>query len=229
MTTVLDSTTSKLSADNIDDLVYACRTNDVDWLKEYIPRWAGQLNTTNSEIVKSAVDMDEDGMGSRACLLHYPAANGNLDLVTYLLETLSVGESSGTTETNDEDMGHSTATTTQEQPARHQADLVNHQNVSGNTPLHWAALNGHLEIVKALVQAGADPTIVNEAGRDAVVEAEYSSKESAAECANWLLKECESLERGAHGAQASEGQPCPEEHDKIDADVEQTQINGDSG
>ena len=229
MTTTLESANIKLTADTIDDLVYACRTNDLDWLKEYIPRWAGQLKTTNAEIVKSAIDMDEDGMGSRACLLHYPAANGNLELVMYLLESLSVAQSSRSTETNDKDMDHSTSTTTQEQPARQQADLINHQNVSGNTPLHWAALNGHLEIVKALVQAGADPTIVNEAGRDAVVEAEYSSKESAAECANWLLKECESLERGAHGAQASEGQPCPEEHDKIDADVEQTQINGDSG
>jgi Ankyrin repeats (many copies) len=29
--------------------------------------------------------------------------------------------------------------------------LVNHKNVSGNTPLHWAALNGHLSCVKALM------------------------------------------------------------------------------
>jgi ankyrin repeat protein len=34
--------------------------------------------------------------------------------------------------------------------------LINVQNEQGNTPLHWAALNGHLEVVKALVQNGAD-------------------------------------------------------------------------
>jgi ankyrin repeat protein len=34
--------------------------------------------------------------------------------------------------------------------------LVNVRNEQGNTPLHWAALNGHLEVVKALVSNGAD-------------------------------------------------------------------------
>jgi ankyrin repeat protein len=30
---------------------------------------------------------------------------------------------------------------------------VNSQNEQGNTPLHWAALNGHLEIVQLLVSS----------------------------------------------------------------------------
>jgi ankyrin repeat protein len=34
---------------------------------------------------------------------------------------------------------------------------INSQNEQGNTPLHWAALNGHLEIVQLLVSShGAD-------------------------------------------------------------------------
>ena len=55
------------------------------------------------------------------------------------------------------------------------ASVVNHRNHSGNTPLHWAALNTHLECVKALVEAGADISIKNDAGLDAVFLAERSA------------------------------------------------------
>ena len=58
---------------------------------------------------------------------------------------------------------------------------MNHRNHSGNTPLHWAALNTHLECVKALVEAGADVTIKNNAGHDAVFLAERAAWSAAAE------------------------------------------------
>jgi len=38
------------------------------------------------------------------------------------------------------------------------------QNASGNTALHWATLNGQLDAVKLLVEAGADVTVCNQAG-----------------------------------------------------------------
>lgn len=53
--------------------------------------------------------------------------------------------------------------------------LINHRNHSGNTPLHWAALNTHLECVKALVEAGADISVKNDAGLDAVFLAERTA------------------------------------------------------
>lgn len=53
--------------------------------------------------------------------------------------------------------------------------FVNHRNYSGNTPLHWAALNTHLECVKALVGAGADLGVKNDAGHDAVFLAERTA------------------------------------------------------
>jgi ankyrin repeat protein len=52
---------------------------------------------------------------------------------------------------------------------------VNCRNNSGNTPLHWAALNAHLECVKALVEAGADLDVKNDAGHDAVFLAERTA------------------------------------------------------
>lgn len=58
--------------------------------------------------------------------------------------------------------------------------MINYRNNSGNTPLHWAALNTHLDCVKALVEAGADIGIKNDAGHDAVFLAEraaWSSEE----------------------------------------------------
>lgn len=187
------SSSFKLSVDNVDDLVYACRTNDLDELRQSVSQLASHHSASEANIISSAVDVDEDGLGSRACLLHYPAANGNLEMVNYLLEVLKA-QSPETPSTNGVN-GHE----------RVVIRLTNHQNVSGNTPLHWAALNGHLEVVHALVRHGADPTIVNGAGRDAVVEAEYSSKENATECATWLLKECEVLENGTGAGQYGNG------------------------
>lgn len=71
--------------------------------------------------------------------------------------------------------------------------LINAANEAGNTALHWAALNGHLDAVKALVQCGADVTIINQAGHDAVFEAEINDKSAVVD---WLLGAVEELEKG---------------------------------
>ena len=81
---------------------------------------------------------------------------------------------------------------------------LNLQNASGNTPLHWAALNGHLPAVQLLMEAGADPTVTNKAGKDALSEAEAAEKN---EVAAWLITEAKgsqsvvgsSLEQDAGG------------------------------
>ena len=57
-------------------------------------------------------------------------------------------------------------------------DLVFQKNEQGNSPLHWAALTGNLEIVKHLVGCGADVSLKNEAGRYPIFEAEQSGKDS---------------------------------------------------
>lgn len=57
------------------------------------------------------------------------------------------------------------------------SQLVNFANDSKNTPLHWAIVNGHLEVVKQLCDRGADPFLKNEAGHDAFYEAELNEKE----------------------------------------------------
>lgn len=42
--------------------------------------------------------------------------------------------------------------------------VVNHQEVSGHTPLHWAARNGDLTCVRFLLEAGANPNLVTRKG-----------------------------------------------------------------
>ena len=80
--------------------------------------------------------------------------------------------------------------------------ILNAQNKAGNTALHWAALNGHLESVKVLLEEGSDPTITNQRGHDAVYEAELNDKTEVVE---WVLKEGgEGLEAGL-GADIAEG------------------------
>lgn len=62
--------------------------------------------------------------------------------------------------------------------------MIEARNAAGNTPLHWAAVNGQLEAVKLLVRAGADVSVRNGVGRDAVGEAEVTGK---VEVVEWLL------------------------------------------
>lgn len=57
--------------------------------------------------------------------------------------------------------------------------------------------------MKILIDSGADPTITNTAGHDAVYEAELNDKKEVVE---WVLKESEGLEEGIGGpADAEEG------------------------
>jgi hypothetical protein len=63
--------------------------------------------------------------------------------------------------------------------------VVNKQNKAGNTALHWAALNGKFDAVKMLFEHGADLTIKNERGRDAILEALLNDKNEIVE---WAIK-----------------------------------------
>jgi hypothetical protein len=92
-------------------------------------------------------------------------------------------------------------------------EFLNAVNESGNTPLHWAALNGHLESVKLLIQSGADVTIINRAGHDAVYEAEINDKN---EVVDWLLGAVEELEKGI----GQSGDAGDNDEDMEDADAD---------
>lgn len=90
--------------------------------------------------------------------------------------------------------------------------LLSHQNTAGNTALHWASLNGHLEAVKTLVMDGnADPTLTNAVGHDVVYEAELNDRKDVVD---WLLGQCEDFEQGVAGS--------AEEQDKEEEESKET-------
>ncbi|PGH12959.1 hypothetical protein AJ79_03932 [Helicocarpus griseus UAMH5409] len=150
-----------LTFDEIDDLIYSARLGDVDALRTDITNLSQKYNCATADILQSAIDMeDESEGGTGACLLHWPAANGNVETLTYLLSLIT-----SPSEQQQQQQPQETASAN---------PVLNHRNLSGNTPLHWAALNTHLDCVKALVNAGADITAKNDQGHDAVFLAERS-------------------------------------------------------
>ncbi|KAI8898919.1 ankyrin repeat-containing domain protein [Globomyces pollinis-pini] len=62
---------------------------------------------------------------------------------------------------------------------------INVQNAEGSTPLHWAALNGHLETVKLLLDFGANATIRNQVG---ISPATLAEQNNHLECVKVLLE-----------------------------------------
>lgn len=83
------------------------------------------------------------------------------------------------------------------------------QNSAGNTPLHWACLNSHFDTVKLLVENGADMYVKNNAGKDALWEAEQRGNE---EMVRWMLGIGEEKEVG----ELVEGEEVEVEDEKLE-------------
>ena len=215
------TTLPSLTEDDIDDLLYFARTGELEDLHSTLSVFAKSSNVLLFDILSAAVDADS-GNG----LLHMASANGHIgtspipppsiagftnlivslpaETLKFLLSLLSPPSQSATP----------TDSTT-----------INAQNSSGNTPLHWASLNGHLEAVKILVAAGADPALVNKAGHDVVYEAEVNGKEEVVE---WLLKEGHGLEKGL-GASDGEGENGEEDDGEREGDGEEEKDGVENG
>ncbi|BCS28802.1 ankyrin repeat domain-containing protein [Aspergillus puulaauensis] len=180
-----------LTPDEVDDLIYSARVGDAEAVEADLATLSSTYNVKQSVIIASAIDTapEEEG-GSGCCLLHYPAANGNADILMKLTTTL-VSALSPTEQ----------ALTADEVKA-----VVNRRNHSGNTPLHWAALNTHLECVKLLVDAGADVSIKNEAGLDAIFLAERTDWKTQDETSQSQGQpESEEVDEAEVGADAGAG------------------------
>ncbi|KAF3932913.1 Espin [Dactylellina cionopaga] len=232
VTTVSSSSPSKptihpppptLTEDDIDDLLYFCRAGELDDFKTTVSELSKSLNRYTLEIPAAAADQ----YSGNTCL-HMAAANDHTDIVEYILsleqpplstpvvhpEVSAGGNSSGILP---ETMTAESLTSISiQQPYIHA--LLNFPNSSGNTPLHWACLNGHIASVKLLVKAGADPGVLNMAGHDCVYEAEANDKSNVVE---WVLNFAEGLESGV-GVVGEEGdgeEKGKEEEEQDNADV----------
>ena len=143
-----------LTFDEIDDLLYFTRANEVQDLEQTITELSQKYQTTPKDVLEAAVDPETGNT-----VLHFCSANGLAELLPVLLTKLS---QTAADTTNGESQS---------------SKLVNHGNREGNTPLHWAAYNGHLAVVKLLMAAGADMWVKNAAGHLAMFEAERAEKD----------------------------------------------------
>jgi hypothetical protein len=70
-----------ISADSIDDLIYSARAGDLEALQSDLSALSVQHSVPQSVIIASAIDTEpEEEGGTGSCLLHFPAANGNLGI-----------------------------------------------------------------------------------------------------------------------------------------------------
>ena len=70
-------------------------------------------------------------------------------------------------------------------------DSPNARDTEGRTPLHMAAFSTHTVHTKLLLQAGADPMLKTDAGRDVLSLArKVRADEVAGEISLWVLKGC---------------------------------------
>jgi ankyrin repeat protein len=95
------------------------------------------------------------------------------------MATLVNSTTATTEERQDTDMGNTDLLKTlsaQLDPAT-KTEVLSRKNEAGNTALHWASVNGHVEAVKALIDGGVDVWVKNAAGHLPVFEAERAEKD----------------------------------------------------
>jgi hypothetical protein len=202
-----------LEEDAIDEILYLARANESNELESYLSNLVAQTKRSKSELLTAAIDPY-----SKNSALHYAAANGHNGkprtclriLNSYLIVVIDVIKLLLSPDTD--------------KPA---PTFINAINEAGNTALHWAALNGHLESVKLLMHSGADVTIFNRAGHDAVFEAEINDK---GEVVDWLLGAVEELENGIGQTEAASSGDHEDEHmDGTETDAELSRNNVQQG
>lgn len=76
-------------------------------------------------------------------------------------------------------------------PKEEKQAFLDEPNEHGNTGLHWAALGGHLETVKILMDYGASPALANESNYVPLDLAYFSDK---TEVAQYFLSAAGALE-----------------------------------
>jgi hypothetical protein len=180
--------TISLSEEQIDDLLYFARAGETEDFVQTLSELKAATNASEADILLATRDEF-----SQNNVLHMTAGNGYLGLFASSL-TSNGRKRLTATELTKKILSFLPAPPT---PDAAPHALLSQTNQAGNTPLHWAALNGHLEVVKILVMAAnADPTLTNAAGHDAVFEAELNDKMEVVE---WLLGHCEGLEEGVVG------------------------------
>ncbi|CAI4214774.1 unnamed protein product [Parascedosporium putredinis] len=140
-----------LTEDEIDDLIFFSRAGDDSELQDSLKVLAEREKVSEAEIISAAQDE-----GKSTCL-HMATGNGHLETAKLLLARFT------------------------ERPKEEKKQYVDAANEYGNTALHWAALGGHLAVVRMLAEEhGATQAVANDRNYVALDLAQFNGHEDVA-------------------------------------------------
>jgi uncharacterized protein len=105
-----------------------------------------------------------------------------------------------------------------DRPTDEKKAFLDDANEHGNTGLHWAALGGHLEAVKLLVEQGAAPALANERNYVPLDLAQFNDKTAVADYFLSFLPDLEKKHEEAGLQKAMESVDLETDKDSEDKD-----------
>lgn len=147
----------QLTEDEIDDLIYFARAGENEDMKETLISLAEREKVTSAEILVAARDE------AKSTTLHMATGNGHLG-ESYWAFSMTQAGSMALRSVADKgpEMVRQLVDAFEGRPKEEKQAFLDEPNEHGNTGLHWAALGGHLETVKLLMEHGASPALANE-------------------------------------------------------------------
>lgn len=182
----MNTSSDNSSADLIEDFVYAARCGDMQGMSQMLKDHPTLINAVHSteqddptgtqqppqelqdpsDQQQQQQQQEEQKTKNRRgnTALHMAAANGNLEMVRWLLSS------------------------------EHSIKADSRQaNAQGNRPVHWAAMNGHLEVVKVLLGAdGSDEVSTEDAfveNDQGLSPADLAEQFGRVDIVNWYLQQ----------------------------------------
>lgn len=203
---------ANIPEDDRDELLLSCRYGDLEDIQAFVDR-------------HGASSLAEIRDHNQNTVLHMASANGHLGMASFTrLESIEVGELI---------MGRWADVLKYLLPLV-PPSLLSAQNTAGSTPLHWAAVNAHLEIAKALIEFPDGPgvnliDIKNEAGHSPLAEAEYAGWDEGAKYLVGVMNldaEKADKEEGEGDAVLEEGQEIEVQIEDAEGQIAKMKIGG---
>lgn len=181
----------RLSEDEVDDVLYLSRVGDNGDLSDFLNALAEREKVSLADILITAKNE------AKSTGLHMAAGNGHLGkfdrpIFAYLT---SLDMSATSTADHTVETVRTLLQCFDGKPKEEKQAFVDEANEHGNTGLHWAALGGHLDTVKLLMEHGASPALANESN---YVPLDLANLNDKREVAQFFLSTAGMLEDG-HG------------------------------
>jgi len=189
---------TQLAEDEIDDLMYFSRAGEEKDLETFISQLSTQKAVPAAVILSGAKDE-----GKNTCL-HMATGNGHLGtsqcktrwqlfmkFVRMMTKRAIEVPPLSCQLTLLPDVVKGLLQHFSESSKAEKRDFLDAANEYGNTGLHWAAMNGHLEVVKLLMEHGASPALANDKN---YVPLDLASFNNKTDVVDFFLSQSEGME-----------------------------------